>query len=102
MNKIKEKLRQSSISHYLLNNQILLKVKTTISFKIKYNNVDLIRKPFGPIISEFWFEMFCYLINIKKIHFFNKKDRLITIRIVFGLYQAKIGPKLAPLMLFDH
>ena len=47
--------------------------------------------------------MFCYLINVEKIEFFFiKKDRLITIRIVFGFYQSKIGPKLALLMLFVH
>ena len=34
--------------------------------------------------------------------FFNKKDRLITIRIIFGLYQSKIDPKLALLMLSVH
>ena len=46
--------------------------------------------------------MFRYLINVEKVAFFNKKDRLITIRIIFGLYQSKIGPKLALLMLCVH
>ena len=52
------------------------------------------------MISQFWFEMFCYLFNVEKIDFLNKKDRLITIRISFALYQSKIGRKLALLMLF--
>ena len=44
--------------------------------------------------------MFCYLIIVEDIEFFYEKDRLFTIRIIFGLYQSKIGPILALLMLF--
>ena len=44
--------------------------------------------------------MFRYLIIVKEIEFFYKKDRLFTIRIIFGLYQSKISQKLALLMLF--
>ena len=47
--------------------------------------------------------MIHYLIIVEEIEFFIeffKKDRLFTIRIIFGLYQLKIGPKLALLMLF--
>ena len=54
------------------------------------------------MISELWFEIFRYLINVEKIDFFYKKDWLITVRFIFGLYQFKIGPKRAPLMLFVH
>ena len=52
-------------------------------------NVDLIWKPIGPIISELWFDMFCYLINVEKIEFFNKKYRLITIQILFGYTSSR-------------
>ena len=31
---IKRKLKQSSISHYLFENQIILKLKTTVSFRV--------------------------------------------------------------------
>ena len=44
--------------------------------------------------------MFFYLIILEEIEFSYKKGRLFTIRIIFGLYQSKIGPKLAQLMLF--
>ena len=64
--------------------------------------MELIRKPIGPIISELWIEMFCYLINLKKNEFFCKKDRLIKIRINVELHQSKIGPKLTLVMLFVH
>ena len=45
--------------------------------------------------------MFCYLIIVEEIDFFYEKDRLFTIGIIFGLYQSKIGPKLALLLLFN-
>ena len=61
--------------------------------------MELIRNPIRTIISEF-FEMFCYLIIVEEIKFFYNKDRLFTIRIIFELYQSKIGPKLSLLMLF--
>ena len=61
--------------------------------------MELIKNPIGTIIGEF-FEMFCYLIIVEEIGFFYKKDRLFTNQIIFGLYQSKIGPKLALLMLF--
>ena len=63
--------------------------------------MELISKPIRPIIIEIWLELFCYLINVENMELFlKKKEQLITIRIIFGLYQSKIGSKLAPLMLF--
>ena len=35
VDQIERKIERSSISHYLFENQILLKVKTTISFQVK-------------------------------------------------------------------
>ena len=64
--------------------------------------MKLFSKTLGPFISELGLEMFCYLFNVEKSIFNKKKDRLITIRNIFELYQTKIGPKLALLMLFVH
>ena len=44
--------------------------------------------------------MFGCLIIVEEIEFLYEKDRLFTIRNIFGLYQSKIGPKLDLLMLF--
>ena len=35
--------------------------------------MELFRNLTGPIITELWFEMFCYLINVEKIDILNKK-----------------------------
>ena len=86
LTKLKEKKRRSSISHYLFKKQTLLKVKTTIIFRVKnkYNYSKLFRQPFGPKNSELWCELFCPLVNIRKLDFKKKIDRLITIRNIFS------------------
>ena len=35
--------------------------------------MELFRNPIGPIISELWFEMYVYLINVEKIDFLIRK-----------------------------
>ena len=62
------------MSHYLFENQLFLKVETTIIFQVKTKciSLELLRKPIGSITPELWFDMFCSLL-IKKGHFFSKK-----------------------------
>ena len=45
----------------------------------------------GPIISELWFEMFCYLINVEKIDFFFIKK---TDWLKFEIFLDYTNPRL--------
>ena len=42
----------------------------------RYITLEMLRKPFGPINSELWFEFFCSLFNKKKMEILKETDWL--------------------------
>ena len=50
-------------------------------------------------LSLLSFDLISSVLYYYKVLFFQKKDRLITIRTLYGLQESKIGPKLSLLTL---
>ena len=73
----------------------------SLQVKTKCNSLELYRKPIGSITSEFSFDMFCSLINIKKIKFSKKRPKDYNPN-SFWTVTVQDCPKLALLMLIVH
>ena len=65
------------------------------SKELRYNILDLVRKPIGPINSEFLFELFYFLIKMKKRNFKKRPTDYNPIRFCIVTVQDRTKTSLA-------
>ena len=61
-----------------------------MSKETKYTNLELLRKPIGPIDSELLFELFSSLISIKVIEFALKKTDWLQSELFSDFNRSKL------------